>query len=52
VDSDGWEYTVDLSYGVYNPVPKAYYLSRRRRWVRRRNLKNPENTKKQVKQRN
>ncbi|EDO43088.1 predicted protein, partial [Nematostella vectensis] len=48
VDGEGWEYTVDLSYGVYSPVQKAYHLSRRRRWVRRRDLKHPESTKKQV----
>ncbi|EDO27912.1 predicted protein, partial [Nematostella vectensis] len=47
VDGEGWEYTVDLSYGVYSPVQKAYHLSRRRRWVRRRDLKHPESTKKQ-----
>ncbi|XP_048585076.1 myoferlin [Nematostella vectensis] len=38
VDDDGWEYSVDVSYGAYGPIQKAYHLVRRRRLVRQRNL--------------
>lgn len=38
VDEDGWEYTVDPSVSSYVAVEKTYHLSRRRRWVRGRNL--------------
>ena len=34
----GWEYTVDTSVASYVAVEKTYHLSRRRRWVRGRNL--------------
>lgn len=38
VDEDGWEYTVDASVASYVAVEKTYHMSRRRRWVRSRNL--------------
>jgi len=38
VDEDGWEYTVDTTVGSYVAVEKTYHMSRRRRWVRSRNL--------------
>lgn len=38
VDEDGWEYTIDSSVSSYVAVEKTYHLSRRRRWVRSRNL--------------
>lgn len=34
----GWEYTVDATVGSYVAVEKTYHMSRRRRWVRSRNL--------------
>ena len=34
----GWEYTVDTSVASYVAVEKTYHMSRRRRWVRSRNL--------------
>ena len=34
----GWEYTVDTSVASYVAVEKTYHMSRRRRWVRGRNL--------------
>lgn len=34
----GWEYTVDASVASYVAVEKTYHMSRRRRWVRSRNL--------------
>lgn len=42
VDDEGWEYAVDVSYGLYGAIQKAYHLVRRRRWVRERLLKNPK----------
>ncbi|XP_020606989.1 myoferlin-like [Orbicella faveolata] len=39
VDDEGWEYAVDASYGVYGAIQKAYHLVRRKRWVRKRLLK-------------
>nr|XP_058962380.1 myoferlin-like [Pocillopora verrucosa] len=42
VDDEGWEYSVDVSYGVYGAIQKAYHLVRRRRWVRERLLKDPK----------
>lgn len=44
----GWEYSVDVSYGVYGAIQKAYHLVRRRRWVRERLLKDPKSVIKQV----
>ena len=46
----GWEYAVDVSYGVYGAIQKAYHLVRRRRWVRERLLKDPKAVIKQVRQ--
>lgn len=46
----GWEYAVDVSYGVYGAIQKAYHLVRRRRWVRERLLKNPKAVMKKVRQ--
>ena len=34
----GWEYTVETSVASYVAVEKTYHMSRRRRWVRSRNL--------------
>ena len=34
----GWEYTVDTTVSSYVAVEKTYHMSRRRRWVRSRNL--------------
>ncbi|XP_015759469.1 PREDICTED: dysferlin-like [Acropora digitifera] len=42
VDDKGWEYAVDVSFGVYGAIQRAYHLVRRRRWVRERLLKNPK----------
>ncbi|KAL9983693.1 hypothetical protein ACROYT_G005909 [Oculina patagonica] len=42
VDDEGWEYAVDMSYGVYGAIQKAYHLVRRKRWVRERLLKDPK----------
>lgn len=36
VDEDGYEYTVEATFGGYGPVEKTYHLCRRRRWVRNR----------------
>ncbi|XP_022792926.1 myoferlin-like isoform X1 [Stylophora pistillata] len=47
VDGDGWEYTVNPTYGIYGPVMKAYHMSRRRRLVRKRELVDAHSTKKQ-----
>lgn len=44
----GWEYAVDVSYGVYGAIQKAYHLVRRRRWVRERLIKDPKAVIKQV----
>ncbi|KAK3706775.1 hypothetical protein QZH41_015339 [Actinostola sp. cb2023] len=41
VDDQGWEYSVDVSYGAYGPIQKAYHLVRRRRWARNRELRDP-----------
>lgn len=38
VDEDGFEYTVEATFGGYGPVEKTYHLCRRRRWVRNRVL--------------
>lgn len=46
-DADGWEYTVNPTYGVYGAVVKAYHMFRRRRLVRMRQLVDPKATKKQ-----
>ncbi|XP_067038375.1 myoferlin-like isoform X1 [Acropora muricata] len=42
VDDEGWEYAVDVSFGVFGAIQRAYHLVRRRRWVRERLLKNPK----------
>ncbi|KAL9983681.1 hypothetical protein ACROYT_G005897 [Oculina patagonica] len=46
-DAEGWEYGVNPTYGVYGPVMKAYHMCRRRRLVRKRELVDPNATKKQ-----
>uniref|UniRef100_T1JKN2 C2 domain-containing protein n=1 Tax=Strigamia maritima TaxID=126957 RepID=T1JKN2_STRMM len=38
VDEEGWEYTLEATFGGYSPVEKTYHLCRRRRWVRQRRL--------------
>ncbi|EDV22851.1 uncharacterized protein TRIADDRAFT_58489 [Trichoplax adhaerens] len=43
VDEDGWEYTLGSG---YVPVEKNYHLERRRRWVRKRRLKDASAAKK------
>ena len=48
VDEDGWEYTLQTG---YVPVEKNYHLERRRRWVRRRRLKDASAANKKVSRR-
>ncbi|KAM3186213.1 hypothetical protein ACTXT7_004799 [Hymenolepis weldensis] len=38
-DEEGWEYAVDQSMGNYVAVEKIYYMSRRRRLIRRRKIR-------------